>query len=505
VDAGLDRQFCRGDTIKLGGPSVGGGTTPYNFSWSPSDSLSDGTILDPNAFPDSTTDYKITATDANGCTDSDSLTVTVHSNPSVAFTGLDSNYCSNRPGDTLFGSEAPDGDFLGNGVSDLGNGEGYFDPGTVSNDTHEVYYRYSDSNTCTDTDTQSVAVYDSPKLDDSNLLRIKATCGNSDGSIENMLVGGGKTPYTFEWRNSSGDLVDSTLDLKGAPTGNYTLTVTDDNGCYHTLGPYKIGEIGGPTADAGMDTIFCENDSARIGDTAAASDGTPPYRYHWDPGASLSDSTIPRPKASPSRTTDYILTVTDSNDCKARDTVIVGIHPAPELDAGDTIKTCKKRGARLGGEPTAQEGHPPYEYFWSNPTALSDDSIPNPEASPVDSTTYPLYVIDSLGCDSRDTAWVLIDKRHCAGPHIFVPNAFSPNNDGVNDELHVYGKDIGSFKLQIFNRWGQRVFITRSKEWGWDGKYKGKLVEPGVYVYKVSGIYENGEKFEKSGNITLLR
>ena len=505
VDAGLDRWFCRGDTIQLGGPTVSGGTTPYTISWSNDTDLSDGSVLKPKAFPDSTTYFKLTVTDANGCSESDSLKVTVYDNPKASFSGLGGPYCGNVQGDTLFGSKAPEGYFFGKGVTDLNNGKGYFDPYTAPAGTNEVYYRFNDSNNCFVVDTQTVVLHEAPEIEDKNLISIQATCGMSNGSIENMNIKGGTTPYTYLWRDASGNTVSSDLDLTQQPTGDYSLLVIDSNGCRDSAGLYFIGEIGGPSADAGSDTIFCEGGSTTLGGKPSANGGTAPYSYRWRPRKGLKDTTAENPEASPPVSTSYTLTVRDTNDCKARDTVRVRIWQKPDLNAGGTIKSCARKNPTLGGEPTSRGAGPPFSYTWSNASTLSSDSVPNPVSSTDDSTSYSLAVSDTNGCIAYDTARVLMDDRHCAGPHIFIPNAFSPNADGTNDKLYVKGKDIARFKLVIYDRWGQKMFSTSSKDKGWDGTFNDKPLDPAVFVYKVTGRFETGEKIEKKGNITLLK
>jgi gliding motility-associated-like protein len=93
----------------------------------------------------------------------------------------------------------------------------------------------------------------------------------------------------------------------------------------------------------------------------------------------------------------------------------------------------------------------------------------------------------------------------CADPEIFVPNAFSPDADGLNDEVFVRGRFIESLFFQIYNRWGELVFETRDQQRGWDGTHRGELATPDVYVYYLEAFCIDGQRFEKKGNITLIR
>jgi gliding motility-associated-like protein len=88
---------------------------------------------------------------------------------------------------------------------------------------------------------------------------------------------------------------------------------------------------------------------------------------------------------------------------------------------------------------------------------------------------------------------------------IFVPNVFSPNNDGKNDGLFVYGNYISSFELRIFNQWGQQMVTLTDKKQGWDGKFRGSAQPVGVYVYVLKAVMTDGRQVVKKGSITLVR
>ena len=88
---------------------------------------------------------------------------------------------------------------------------------------------------------------------------------------------------------------------------------------------------------------------------------------------------------------------------------------------------------------------------------------------------------------------------------IFVPNVFSPNGDGKNDVLMVYGNYIDKIQLRIFNQWGQQIYIINSREKGWDGTHRGKAQPVGVYVYELQAVMTDGRTVKLKGSITLLR
>jgi large repetitive protein len=99
----------------------------------------------------------------------------------------------------------------------------------------------------------------------------------------------------------------------------------------------------------------------------------------------------------------------------------------------------------------------------------------------------------------------LFASAHTTNECYFVPNAFSPNNDGENDVLYVRGITVTDLHWMIFSRWGEKVFETKDANTGWDGTFKGQLLPTGVYGVLVRGKCDDGQYFEKKGNITLIQ
>ena len=100
---------------------------------------------------------------------------------------------------------------------------------------------------------------------------------------------------------------------------------------------------------------------------------------------------------------------------------------------------------------------------------------------------------------------VIVKDVICDEPFIFIPNAFSPNDDGENDILYVRGEMIEEMQLSIYNRWGELVFNSTSINHGWNGIYQDKKVDPAVFVYHLRATCVNKEVFEKKGNITVVK
>jgi gliding motility-associated-like protein len=109
-------------------------------------------------------------------------------------------------------------------------------------------------------------------------------------------------------------------------------------------------------------------------------------------------------------------------------------------------------------------------------------------------------------CVTSDFSNAVTGKtKNPLGDEIFVPNAFSPNGDGNNDVLFVYGNTIQTMKLVIYNQYGQKVFESRDQHTGWDGTMNGRMQPVGVYVYYLEATLQDGKKVNKKGSITLIR
>ena len=171
------------------------------------------------------------------------------------------------------------------------------------------------------------------------------------------------------------------------------------------------------------------------------------------------------------------------------------IDTLPFVDAGlnDTLEqgTSVQLNA-IGG----------FNYLWTPSSGLSCSTCPDPMASPVISTAYYVTGTNESGCSGIDTIDVYVTQ---GGEVLYIPNSFFPNDNNLNDLFHAYGTSVKIFDMQIFNRWGQLIFSSNDIKLGWDGKYKGKMVEGGVYVYKVNCEWMSGEGTYRYGIVTLLR
>jgi gliding motility-associated-like protein len=140
-------------------------------------------------------------------------------------------------------------------------------------------------------------------------------------------------------------------------------------------------------------------------------------------------------------------------------------------------------------------------YNWSPPFGLSDPSIANPRATLQQDATYFLTASTPAGCESRDT----INIRVFKGPEIYVPTAFTPNGDGLNDIVSALPVGVTFQYLKIFDRWGKLVFETTDHRKGWDGKTGSVIGSTGTYVWVTRGVEGSGKIYQKKGTLTLIR
>jgi gliding motility-associated-like protein len=207
---------------------------------------------------------------------------------------------------------------------------------------------------------------------------------------------------------------------------------------------------------------------------------------------------------------DYSVTMTVTNPYGSYFYVSQPKHYIHVVDTPDAVRasadpigirdTCIRYGSCL---PLYALNLGPNTYVqWSPPENLDNKNSPTPIACPTVNTTYILTAYNSKKCKYNDTMTVCVEPD-CG--EMYIPNAFSPNSDGNNDVLYVRGKCLKNMIFMVFNRWGEKVFESTNQADGWDGTYKGSLMNTGVFVYRLEGTTFQGEAYSKKGNITLMR
>lgn len=220
-----------------------------------------------------------------------------------------------------------------------------------------------------------------------------------------------------------------------------------------------------------------------------------------------STSTERAPNHTYSKSGKYKVTLIlrDQLTCNLVDSLSKEVYISPLYDGvsatADQYTIYKKLTTTLHSFPNSG-----YTYQWSPANVLNAPTSPNPIARPLDTTTFQVEITDKINkCTAIARVTVNVLEIICGEPDVFVPNAFTPNNDRDNEVLKVRGTNIESMFFTIYNRWGEKVFETNDQTMGWDGKYKGKTVDPDVFVYYLEGICIDQESFKLKGNITLIK
>jgi len=336
----------------------------------------------------------------------------------------------------------------------------------------------TDANGCT---ALASATVNGPPAIVSNATSVASTCSNiSNGSIDLSVVGG-VPGYSYNWSPGGAQ----TQDLTGVLFGTYTVVITDAIGCSITAS-YSIGTLVNIVADAGLGDTVCIGNPILL-------DGSGGGSYLWSPAATLSDSAVADPIATPIDTTTYYLTVSIGN-CVAVDSVTIYTYNNPPVDAGNNllIPTGGSIGLNANGVVTG------WTYSWEPAEFLDNSSITNPTARPDGTTMFYVTVTDENGCTNTDS--VLVEVT----PGILFPDGISPNGDGINDTWRI--DNIQLFEdaiVEVYNRWGQMLFQSApGYPVPWDGRFKGEDLPVGTYYYV---IYSANFAEPFTGPITIIR
>lgn len=296
---------------------------------------------------------------------------------------------------------------------------------------------------------------------------------------------------TYAWSPASMVTNPSSRTTWARPTGTTRFSVLARIGKCQANDGFVVTTIPYPAGRAGRDTSICYGDEARL----SASGGS---QYLWYPGNSLNDQTAQSPIARPFETTDYVVGVYENRGCPkpSYDTVRVTVIPPVRAFAGrDTVAVI--------GQPLQLRATGGAVYNWNPPSFLSNPFIPNPIAKLNDDITYVVRVSTLEGCYAFDTVKVKVYKTP---PEIFVPTAFTPNDDNLNDRLIPIPVGIARLVyFKVYNRYGELVFSTEEIGRGWNGVFRGKDQGNESFVWHALGIDYLGNAVFRKGQSTLVR
>ena len=299
----------------------------------------------------------------------------------------------------------------------------------------------------------------------------------------------------FLWKSSSGEIVSPVKNPIVQPQKTTQYFITANLGKCEDKDTVQVKIVPYPIANAGRDTIVCFGEKIQLKGKVTGS------KYLWSPSGTLSNPAILQPFAVTYTSTYYVLSVSDTLGCKktVRDTVLVTVALPVKAFAGNDT-------AILVNQPLQLSATGGTLYSWSPEFGLSNPAIANPIAliqDPIDSIRYRVKVSVPGGCSASDDILVKIFNT---GPDIFIPSAFTPNQDGLNDILKPFPVGIQQFLyFTVYNRWGQVMYTSKEINKGWDGKFRGLPQPSGTYVFSAEGIDYLGKRILKKGTTVLIR
>ena len=318
-----------------------------------------------------------------------------------------------------------------------------------------------------------------------------ATC-TQFGSIEVSANGG--TPgagYTY-----SVDGVNyQSSNIFSLNNGTYPVTVQDQNGCTTTAFTQIVELTNDLTLDTRTDTTICLGASIVLTTSSSAT------LYSWT-GTDLSSTTDQSPVAAPTTVGIYPYTVTGTlGQCTQTDQVNITVEQAVTLEAGQAVSIIKGETVQFNASATGAD-----TYLWtSNPNdaSLTSTTILNPSATPLVTTTYTITAVNNQGgCRATDEFTITVIP-YC----IKVNNAFTPNGDGINEVWLVYDSYdcLKNVSVNVFNRYGSKVYENKDYRNNWDGRYKGKSLPDATYYAVIEFTLVSGKKVTVKTDLTILR
>ncbi|HET9824019.1 MAG TPA: gliding motility-associated C-terminal domain-containing protein [Chitinophagaceae bacterium] len=281
----------------------------------------------------------------------------------------------------------------------------------------------------------------------------------------------------------------------GVPDGtggfNRIITIPACGGQFISIWNYcgNLSALSPPSLTVSSSSEICPGASVQLSATSSGN-------LEWSPSTGLSCTQCDNPIAAPTISTLYKVTSTTAN-CSVTDSVLITVD-MDAVNAGPDQQITSGSSTQLNVAGSAN-------YIWQPTSGLSCANCSSPIASPPVTTSYVVSATSANGCKSTDTVTVFVSKSPCVD--IFLPNAFTPNNDGVNDKFGLLsGPGIypSSAVFRIYNRWGEVIFETRDLTRKWDGTFHGITQATGNYVYYIS-FRCSGKTTEMKGIVTLIR
>ena len=314
--------------------------------------------------------------------------------------------------------------------------------------------------------------------------------GGANGAINLSIID--PSGWSFLWTDEQGDFISNNQNIENLPFGNYLLEITTDDGCILNF-EYEITQPEEIQLSVDVQSVAC--DDGELGQISInATGGIPTYSYSFDGIGFSTEPNFDLPSGT------YEITVLDENECEqsltnvvieAPEEFLLEIIPSAEtIELGETVELQLMSNRPLNNATIA----------WTPPELLDCGNCIEVEGSIFETTTFQVQATED-GCTEETSILIRVKKSR----EVFVPNVFSPNGDGFNDEFEIF-EGIGveavlSFK--VFNRWGAVVFDDATQ--GWNGDFQNQPMQSGVYVWMAEVQFLDGVVELYRGDVTLVR
>ncbi|MEO1052375.1 MAG: PKD domain-containing protein [Bacteroidota bacterium] len=336
---------------------------------------------------------------------------------------------------------------------------------------------------CANQDSVNITVHDLPML---NAGEDRKLC---EGDEATFTADGADNIVTFEWMRDAIPLGQGE-ELKLTITADQTIqvTATDNFGCINTD---ELVVTSVPPPDLNIDdAILCVGDSLLVNGVPSNIDD-PEARYLWSLDGDL-QSENSTGEYTVNTGGSYVMTYV-LGECEAEEDFLIDEKDPPVVDIVDELFLCEDDNGIL-----QLDAGPGTTYFWEN-TGETTQIIEVAERG-----AYYVNVFNEFNCVTRDSILV----RDICPPQVYVPNAFSPNNDGINEAFTIRTDYVDDFILKIYNRWGELIYVSEDPAKAWDGFYNGQVVPIGVYPFLITynGIHPDFQKNNTlEGKVTVVR
>jgi gliding motility-associated-like protein len=346
-------------------------------------------------------------------------------------------------------------------------------------------------------DTQNCSVQleldinNSPLPEITNVETTHISCyGKQDGIISLSAI---PNTITYNYNLFPGAFTNTSGLFNNLSQNNYTIIVNDNKGCADTAFAVILEPQPLAFDIIQITDLSCFKQNGKI---VAKSNSLVESKYTLTPGLKVNSTGI----FENLNTGYYTLNVRTGDDCTLDTVIYIGVQPQSFfITTTQKDLECFGRGIEGSAKVSTLGGIAPFSYLWSSSPPQTTD-----EAINLYYGWYTISVTDASGCELKDTLY--INPGPCC-ENIFLPNAFSPNGDGKNDEWRMTtstGLEIEQFA--VFNRYGQKIWTTIDQRRGWDGTHWGKEAEPGTYFYILRyKCLSNGEKYTKKGDFILVK